>query len=295
MKDSGFVSRGYILILAASFFWGTSGTAQTFAPEAATPFVIGAVRIGLGGLVLFMTAAVRGNLPELDNWPFKSTCLAALSIAAYQLFFFSAVELTGVAVATVVTMGSSPVLAGLLAWLVKGQKPVSSWYPATLLAILGCILLFLPEGETVVEPLGLLLSLGGGGVYALYALISKDLLKERSAETVMAMVGLIGGLILLPIIVINRPEWLLETRGLQVAAYLGVFSMALPYLLFNIGLILVPLASAMTLTLAEPLTAALLGILLVGERLTFLNYLGLIFIMLGISFLSFTGQKASRN
>lgn len=295
MKVRGFISQGYILILAASFFWGTSGTAQTFAPEAATPFVVGAVRIGLGGGVLFLTAAVRGKLPDLHTWPFKLTFLAALSIAAYQLFFFSAVDITGVAVATVVTMGSSPVLAGILAWLVKGQKPVTSWYPATILAIFGCVLLFLPEGETVVEPSGILLSLGGGGVYALYALLSKDLLEGRPADTVMAMVGLIGGLLLVPILIINRPEWLLESRGWQVAGYLGVFSMALPYLLFNFGLILVPVASAMTLTLAEPMTAALLGILLVGERLTILNYLGLILIMLGISFLSFAGQKAHQS
>jgi len=285
------ISKGYILILLASVFWGTSGTAQTFAPEYASPAAIGAIRMSGGGLVLFFYALLTNKLPDLRNWPIKISFYAALCISAYQLFFFSAVRETGVAVATVVTMGSSPVLAGIMAWIAYQEKPGLSWYFATFLAIAGCALLLLPEGETVVEPLGILLSLGGGAVYALYALISKDLLQDRDAETVISVVGLLGGFILFPILVTNRPTWLLEARGLPVGLYLGIFSMALPYLLFNLGLTLVPVSNAMTLTLTEPLTAALLGIFLVGERLVFLNYIGLFTILAGITFLTITGRE----
>lgn len=279
--------RGYSLILLAAFFWGTSGTAQTFAPESATPASVGAIRIGLGGAVLCLSALVRGKLPPGENWPYGKTVLAGVTMAAYQLFFFTAVSLTGVAVATVVTMGSSPIMAGLLSWLMDRKKPSASWYAATTAAIVGCVLLLLPEAETVVEPAGILLSLGGGFVYALYALFSKKVLATRSAETLLGLAGLTGGLVLLPVLLINNPLWLLDTRGgLQVGLYLGFISMALPYLLFNLGLVMVPLANAMTLTLAEPVTAALLGIFLVGEELTPLNYAGLFLILVGISLIT---------
>ncbi len=278
--------RGYTFILLAAFFWGTSGTAQTYAPAGATPLAIGAVRIGLGGLTLFIFAFFKGKFPPDKNWPYGKTLLAAVTMAAYQVFFFSAVAVTGVAVATVVTMGSSPILAGLLGWLIRGMSPQKSWYAATLAAIIGCAFLLLPEAETVVEPFGLLLAVGGGFVYALYAIVSKEVLAERSAETLLGIAGLMGGLLLLPLLLINQPTWLLQTEGIQVGLYLGFISMALPYLFFNLGLVMVPVANAMTLTLAEPVTAALLGIFLVGEKLAPLNYLGLILILCGIAVLT---------
>lgn len=285
-KVKAFNFQGYTFILLAAFFWGTSGTAQTYAPSAATPLAIGAVRIGLGGLVLFIFALFRGKLPPDKEWPYGKTFLAAVTMAAYQILFFSAVAATGVAVATVVTMGSSPIFAGLLAWLFKRVRPEKSWYAATSAAVIGCALLLLPEAETVVDPFGLLLSAGGGCVYALYALVSKEVLATRSAETLLGLAGLMGGLFLLPLLLISQPTWLLQTEGIQVGLYLGFISMALPYLFFNLGLVMVPIANAMTLTLAEPLTAAFLGIFLVGESLAPLNYLGLILILFGIALLT---------
>ncbi len=278
--------RGYTLVLLAAFFWGTSGTAQTYAPAAATPLAIGAVRIGLGGIILFLYAWIKGKFPPEKNWPYGKTTLAAITMAAYQVFFFSAVAATGVAVATVVTMGSSPIFAGLLAWIIRSTKPEKSWYVATMAAVIGCAFLLLPEAETVVEPIGLLLSFGGGFVYALYALVSKEVLANRPAETLLGLAGIMGGLFLLPLLIINQPTWLLQLEGIQVGLYLGLVSMALPYLFFNLGLVMVPVASAMTLTLAEPLTAAFLGVFLVGERLAPLNYLGLILILFGIALLT---------
>ena len=51
-----------------------------------------------------------------------------VAVAGYQLAFFSAVARTGVAVGTMVAIGSAPVLAGLLAWLVRGEQPPGRWY-----------------------------------------------------------------------------------------------------------------------------------------------------------------------
>ncbi|SDM31363.1 DMT family transporter [Halarsenatibacter silvermanii] len=284
--NSALKLKGYTFILLASFFWGTSGTVQTFAPSGAAPATVGAIRVGLGGAALFVSAIIRGKLPPGKDWPYGKTLAAAAAMAAYQIFFFSAVAETGVAVATVVTMGSSPVMAGIFSWIIYKEKPGIYWYLATVAAITGCGFLLLPDAETIVEPLGILLSLGGGLVYALYAVVSKDVLADKSAETLLGIAGLISGLILFPVLVWSNTEWLFESAGFKIGLYLGFISMAVPYLLFNLGLRLVPVASAMTLTLAEPLTAALLGIFLVGERLALLNYFGLFLILLGISLLT---------
>src|SRR5512144_2360112 len=85
-------SRGYWLVLLAAILWGTNGTAQTLAPEGARPIIIGTLRIAVGGLTLLAIAALRGALRDQKRWPSIPTLLGAISMAAYQVFFFAGVS-----------------------------------------------------------------------------------------------------------------------------------------------------------------------------------------------------------
>ncbi len=98
-------SSSMLLILLAAIFWGTTGTSQAFAPEDAHPIAIGAVRLAVGGLFLLCLVLFKGTL-TLRDWPLRTILLAAVSMAAYQPLFFSAVLMTGVAVGTVVAIGA---------------------------------------------------------------------------------------------------------------------------------------------------------------------------------------------
>jgi DME family drug/metabolite transporter len=51
-------------------------------------------------------------------------------------------------------------------------------------------------------------------------------------------------------------------------------------------LLRVPTATAVTLSLAEPLTAGLLGVFLLGEQLTPLAWLGIAFLFMGLALLA---------
>jgi drug/metabolite transporter (DMT)-like permease len=82
-------SRGYWLVLMAAILWGTNGTAQALAPEGAQPLVIGALRIVIGGLTLLAIASMRGALRDRKRWSLLPTLVGALSMAAYQVFFFA--------------------------------------------------------------------------------------------------------------------------------------------------------------------------------------------------------------
>ncbi len=104
-------SRGAWLVLLAACLWGTNGTAQALAPAGAQPIIIGTLRIALGGLTLLVIALSQGSLRDGKHWPFWPTLLGALSMAAYQMFFFAGVARTGVAIGTIVGIGSTPILA----------------------------------------------------------------------------------------------------------------------------------------------------------------------------------------
>ena len=261
---------GVLLVLLAAVIWGTTGTSQALAPSGASSIAVGALRLAVGGSALLVFSLLRGGLdPGLMRYP-GVTLLAAALVAAYQLCFFAAVAATGVAVGTMVAIGSSPVLAGVAAFVLHRERPDRRWLFATILAVSGCVLLFVPtEGAVVrVRPLGVLLAIGAGAAYVGYAMAIKTLLRSVRPDAVIATVFTLGALMLAPALIGTDLRWATEPRGLLVVLHLGLIATALAYLLFARGLSTIPTAHAVTLSLAEPLTAALLGIIVLRERLT---------------------------
>lgn len=282
---------GVWLILMAAVLWGTTGTSQALAPVGASPAVVGALRLAVGGGALLLLALWRGGLRGGGRWPFWATASAGGFVAAYQLCFFAAVAKTGVAVGTMVGIGSSPVLAGILVYLARGERPGRRWLAATVLAIVGCTLLLATGGTVSVNPLGVILALGAGASYAAYTLAIKTLLDGRSADAVVAVAFCLGALLLSPLLVTADLSWLAAPRGLVVILHLGLLATALSYQLFGRGLRTVPVANAVTLSLAEPLTAAILGVTVVGERLTLPALTGIALLFSGLALLAITPRR----
>jgi len=276
-------NSGYWHILIASIFWGTTGTAQAFAPEGAQPAVVGAIRLMVGGSAMLLMALSLRAFQNSPPWPKKATFFAACGVAIYQLCFFAGVAKTGVAIGTLVTMGSSPVFAGLLGWVILRERPGLRWGIATLFAVLGCGLFVAAGGGTArFDPVGILAALGAGGGYAIYSVCGKETVSNRSSLAGTAVICSSAALLLLPVLLWGDLRWLTQPRGLFVALHLGLIATATPYLLFARGLLTTPVATAVTLTLAEPLTAGTLGVLVLHERFTPLTMTGVACILSGL-------------
>jgi drug/metabolite transporter, DME family len=276
----GFI--GSIYILLAAILWGTTGTAQAFAPDSATPAAVGAVRLAIGGFALLIVAAAGGGIEFRRGWPLLATGLAAGSMAAYQLSFFAAVSSTGVVVGTLVAIGSAPILAGVLSWIIHHEIPSRGWYTATGLAILGCSLLIASGTDLTINTWGIILAFGAGASYATYAVFGKILLREHHPQIAMAVVFCLAAIVLSPLLFRADMSWLVEENGLVVALHLGLVTTALAYTLFGRGLQVVPVANAVTLSLAEPLTAGTLGIILLGERFSVIAFTGILILFAGL-------------
>lgn len=285
--------RGSALVLAAAVLFGTTGTAQAFAPPGAEPLAVGTIRLLIGGAALLLLALARRVLPSPTRWPRRPTLAAAAGIAAYQVCFFGGVAATGVAVGTVVALGSAPIFAGLLGLRFHGERPDRRWLLATALAVAGCGLLVAAGGGLSVAPVGVLLALGAAVAYAVYATEGKRLLTSFPPDAVMAMTFGLGAALLLPLLLIMDLQWLREPRGVVVALHLGLVATALAYALFARGLQEVPTATAVTLTLAEPLTAATLGLIVLGERLSPPALAGVGLLLAGLVLLSVSADVRS--
>lgn len=277
--------KGAFFVLAGAALWGTTGTSQALMPPGADSLSVGAVRILVGGIFLLIWALGGRKIRFRGAWPLLPSLGAIISMAAYQPLFFSGVRLAGVATGTLIGIGSSPVVTGLLGWIFLKERPPRRWYLATLLALGGCRLL-IPPGGSRAQLAGIALAALAGASYSAYTLFSKHLLAERSPVEVSAVVFAGSALLLAPILIARPPVWILSWRGGLVALHLGAVTVALAYLLFTAGLRRVSAATAATLTLAEPLVATLLGVCLLGERLSAGGILGIVLLFGGLSLLA---------
>lgn len=280
---------GPVPILFAAVLWGTTGTTSSLAPAGAPAAAVGSAGLALGGLLLFLST--RGARLVCTRHEWWLVAVGALAVAGYPVTFYPAVARTGVAVATVIALGSAPVFAGLLAWAVGQGRPTGRWIGATAAAVLGCAVLVLgPElsgGTASVDLLGIVLAAFGGLTYAVYSLIGGRLITHgHGSNAVMGTMFGIAGLLVLPVVLCTNTSWLHTGRGMVVALHLAVFTTFVAYRLFGFGLRHTTAQVATTLTLAEPAVAAVLGVVVIGERLPMVSWCGLAVTALGLAFLT---------
>ncbi|WP_026411663.1 DMT family transporter [Actinomadura oligospora] len=286
-------------VLLAASFWGTTGTVRTFAPDGTSSVSVAALRMVLGGLMLagIVLATARGDLLRLLRAPRALPMLGAGAAAmiVYQTVFFVAAGRTGVAVATVVTIGSSPAFTGLIGALSGRSRPDARWLLATAGAVVGCAALVLGGRGAGVEPVGIGLALLSGFAYAAYATLSSVLITrgERDRCVVASLFGL-SGLVSLPVLLLDSPGWLITGTGPAVALYLGLIATGGAYLLFARGLRTTPATTATTLTLAEPAVASVLGVAVLGEHLGPVAFSGLAFLAASLIILVVPSARIGR-
>jgi drug/metabolite transporter, DME family len=234
-----------------------------------------------------------GALRDGNRWAPGPVLAGAFGVAAYQLCFFAAVDTTGVAVGTIIAIGSGPAFTGLFGLGLRRERPSRRWALATTLAVVGAALLVLAGGGGGdVDPAGVALGLGAGASYALYTVTSKTMLEAgHRPEGVMAVAFGLGGGLLAPILALGDTAWLAAPEGAALALYLGLVPTALAYVLFAQGLEKLPARSVATLTLAEPLTAVTLGVIILGERPGAVAVLGALLVLSGVLVLAERSRK----
>ncbi|WIB13527.1 DMT family transporter [Curtobacterium sp. MCPF17_052] len=272
---------GLLAITVTSLLWGTTGTAATFAPDVG-PLAIGAAALGVGGLLQAVVGAraLRGARTQLRHRR-GLVVVGALAVAVYPLAFYSSMHTAGVAVGSVVSLASAPLASGVLERVVD-RRPLSRWWIlAAMLGVLGSVLLCLSGLEDAARPagatvLGVLLGLVAGAGYAVYSWVAHRLMDEgvpRAAAMGAVFGG--GGLLLMPVLAVTGAPLLATPQDLAVGMYMALVPMFLGYLLFGYGLTTVSASTATTVTLTEPAVAAVLAVLVVGERLTAVGWVGL--------------------
>lgn len=292
MRSNNLYAGNILAIIAAGMLWGTTGTSQAFLTASASPLSVGTVRLAFGGLILLGIVLIKEGLKGIKGpWPLKATLIAVLGVAGFQASFFCAVLKTGVAAGTMIAAGTAPIFAGILGYLVEKEKLSVKWFIATLIGITGVVLLAVGKQKINADMTGILLALSASALYAIYGLGIKKMSQTNSASGTMAVILSLGTVLVLPAFFILDYSWLATPRGFGIGLYLGLAATAIAYSLFARGISKIPISSTYTLSLSEPLTACLLGVFLLGEKLPAAGILGVLLLFLGLIILSFPAGK----
>jgi drug/metabolite transporter, DME family len=269
---------GLLYLITSGLLWGTGGLTGTLLSRVAglSALSVAACRLTAGGVLIVIFLTVTGR-----RWPVGRTAWTRIAVigvlaALYQSCYFTAVVLTSVALATLVTIGTAPLIV-LGVYRVTGRRVGRLAPVAACLALAGLGLLIGPPSgfsQTAVLASAGMAVLAAAG-FAAVTLISTRPVPGLDDLTVTGFGFTLGGLILLPLAAAAgglsfRPG--LEAAGLLLA--LGTGPTAVAYTLYFRGLRQAEASTAALLALLEPLTGAILAAFVLGQRLSATGIVG---------------------
>ncbi|MFI6275662.1 DMT family transporter [Streptomyces sp. NPDC050988] len=284
------IGRGLLYLTVAGAAWGTAGAVASLVYRASDmgPVALSFWRCA-GGLALLLAVRSLRRRPRPAARPLLRTRLlrtgaTGVGLAVFQTAYFAAVEATGLAVATVVTLGAGPVLIALGARLTMGERLGRAGYAAVAGALAGLAVLVLGGGDASVRPAGVALAVVSAVGYSVMTLLTRWWGRDGGTDVSSNTVGAfaVTALCLLPFGIAEGlvPHTAEPGRVVALLAFIAAVPTALAYALYFAGAAVVRSATVSVIMLLEPVSAAVLAVALLGERLTAATVAGTL-LMLG--------------
>jgi DME family drug/metabolite transporter len=274
-------------VILAATLWGTTGTIQALIPEYKEPLVVGAIRLYLAALYLFLISIFFDK--NLFSAIFKFPVLIAFSglfMMLYNMTFFAAVLISGVGVGTAITIGSAPIWAILFEFIILKSTHGFNKLIGAILAVTGICVLMLFDDNTDWSNLGAFLALLSGLSYALYSLSTSRIVKKLSHHNTAAWTFLIAAFFSTPVFIYFPSSWVFAHDAIYHLIFLGMFATGIAYSFFTFGLKYLTSSTAVMLSLVEPIIAVILAIIILGEFFSMSQYLAIMVIIIGLYFTS---------
>ena len=262
---------GAVLVVTAACLWGSLGLFGRLAfQRGVTPVELASIRAALAfvfalPLLAFRPRALRVQRRDLPLF----LAYGAVSVGLFYWIYLAAVDRLPLAIAAAL-LYTAPGFVVAIAWAMR-------WEPVRLhrllplaMVLAGAVLVtgaWRALGTASIDAVGAALGLGSGLAYALYTAIGKRIRARYDALTTILWAYGIGAAVL----AIAAPPWSVmvehpEARLLILLMALGPTFLAA--LAFFIGLRHIDASAASMLATIEPVVAALLGLLWLGEALT---------------------------
>lgn len=276
-------------LVLSGLLWGTGGLIGTLLGQAAglSALSVAAYRLLAGGGLIVAFRTLTGRSWPAGRAAWTRIAVNGLLSAMFQCCYFAAISLTSVSLATLVTIGGTPVIVAV-AERVLGRRALGR--PGTITTVVAlaglCLLAGLPDGgfsEAAVLASAAMALLSAAG-FATVTLIGGYLVTGLDELTLNGFGFSLGGIALLPLAAMLgsglafRPS--LASAGLLAA--LGIGPTAAAYSLYFRGLRQATASTAVLLSLIEPLAATVLAVLVLGDRLSPAGIAGAILLLAAV-------------
>ena len=286
-QATGTARVGVWAVLGAALCFGTTGTTAQIGVPFVSPVAVAAARLLCGAAFLLLFALLFESRKRIYQMPLADLLIAGIGIAIYQLTFFSAVALTGVAISTVTALGCAPTFSAIVAFLLLKERPHKSWYLGTSITIMGIVLVGTANGIDSFNLLGVILAAIAGLGFAIFNVICRRSLEKGASDIwITANTFGIAAIASAPFLFTDELTWLTTRNGILTTLWLGLVTTSVGYILFMFGLKRISSSLAATVVLAEPATATVLAAVVLGEPLIWQSYIGISAVTLGILYIS---------
>jgi DME family drug/metabolite transporter len=299
--DSGLsVGRGLFYLIVAGTAWGTAGAAAALVFKASDmgPVSLSFWRCAGGFVLLYAVRLMRSRRRSSSSSAYAAVSVplrrrlprivaTGVALAVFQTAYFASVESTGLAVGTVVTMGSGPVLIALGARFTMGERLGRGGVVAVAGALAGLVVLVLGGGGASVRPQGVVWGLLSAAAYAAMTLLTRWWGRDGGADSSDTTVWsfAVVSVCLLPLAAVEGlvPHAADPARMGLYLLYIVVIPTAVAYALYFAGAAVIRSATVSVITLLEPLSAAVIAVLLLGEELTVSTVAGTLLMLAAVT------------
>ncbi|GAA3016676.1 DMT family transporter [Streptomyces fulvorobeus] len=289
------IGRSITYLIIAGVAWGTAGAAASLIFRASDlgPLALSFWRCA-GGLVLLAGALALRPVRRVPA-PAESRRRRLLRILGtgigltlFQSAYFAAVDVTGLAVGTVVTLGAGPVLIAVGARLTMGERLGRGGLVAVAGALTGLVVLVLGGERAEVKPLGVALALLSASGYAAITLLTRRLGRAGRGGDALATSAWafgIGAVGLLPMALAEGlvPHTADTAQVVWLLVYVAAVPTALAYALYFAGAAAVRSATVSVIMLLEPVSAAVIAVTVLREQLTAATVLGTLLLLVAVA------------
>lgn len=261
--------RGLLMLVLAGVLWGTGGLLGQLLAESSglTPLAVAALRLAAGGGLIVAYLWVTGRRRPRSRAAWRRIGATGLLAATFQASYFTAVTLTSVSLATLITIGAAPVIVLVARYRAASRSQVVG----TALALLGLgMLIGLPTAAPASGALlaGAACALLAGAGFAVMTLLGSRPVAGLDDVTTVGVGFTVGGLVLASI-VSGTSGWsfVFDLHSVALLLALAIIPTALAYTFYFRGLRTTSAGTGSVLALLEPFTATVLAALLLGERI----------------------------
>ena len=284
-KRSDGRTLGIFAVALGTIIWGTVGPVVKLFPEG-TEFQYSLVRNLTGTTALWLFVLLSKNKKRYTKQDIAPILVGGTGAALFFPLFILAFQLTGVGVAAVVSIGVAPIFVGLIAWIALRQPPGKQWAIGTVVAVAGVVALNWPSGNNTVSFLGVAFAMAAALGYSLQATGMGMISKRHTPFQCVAPMFTIGTIFQAPLSYGKDFSFLQDPVLLLGALSGGIVTVALAYAFFIYGIARIGAATAVTVGLMEPLTASILGVAFLEEKVSAVGIAGSILILTGLVIVS---------